>query len=147
MPTRDSIPFDRHESLGYQVNHLARVMARTLSAQISPHGVVPGQFAQLLSLYERDGQSVMELAEDVAIEHSTMSRTLARMERDGLVETRRDEHDGRSRRIFLTKRAKQLEPTLKAEAAAVNEAFLDHLSANDRATLIQLLGSVITEAR
>lgn len=143
MPQSESVPFDRHESLGYQVNHLARTMARALSARTSPHGVVPGQFAQLLVLYERDGQTVMELAEAVAIEHSTMSRTLARMERDGLITTQRDAEDGRSRRIFLTDLARELEPTLKAEAAAVNDAFLDHLKPKERAELIRLIGSVI----
>ena len=130
-------------SLGYQVNLLARMMEQALAERIRPHGVVPGQFAQLMSLYESDGQSVTELAAAVAIEHSTMSRTLARMERDGLVETRPHPSDGRSRQIHLTERARELESVLHAEANAVNESFLATLSPEAAQQLLGLIKSAV----
>lgn len=136
-------PLARQESLGYLINHLARVMYRVLGERIGPHGVVPGQFAQLLALYENDGQSVTELALEVAIEHPTMSRTLDRMQRDGLVEARRDPNDGRSRRIYLTEHAREIESAIKAEAAAVNEAFLAPLDPDQGAELVAMLNSII----
>lgn len=139
-------PFSREQSLGYQVNHLARMMIQGLTRRIGPHGVVPGQFAQLLALYEVDGQSITDLAAAVAIEHPTMSRTLDRMERDGLVEARPDPNDGRSRRVYLTDHARSLEPTLKAEASAVNDAFLAPLTDEQSRQLISLLNSIIDYA-
>lgn len=134
------------QSLGYQVNLLARTMEQALATRIRPLGVVPGQFAQLLSLYESDGQSVTELAAAVAIEHSTMSRTLARMERDGLVVTRPHPSDGRSRQIHLTDHARELEPLLKAEAEAVNHQFLAALSPEASDQLLALLKGVVAAA-
>lgn len=134
------------DSLGYQVNLLARIMERALAARIQQHGVVPGQFAQLLALYEVDGQSITELAAAVAIEHPTMSRTVSRMERDGLVVVRPDGEDGRSRRIHLTDHARSLEATLKAEATAVNEAFLSLLSGGQEAQLLDLLKLVASSS-
>lgn len=130
------------QSLGYQVNLLARMMEQALAARIKQHGVVPGQFAQLLALYRSDGQSVTDLAAAVAIEHSTMSRTLARMERDGLVVSRPNPDDGRSRRIYLTEQARSLESALKAEAAAVNRDFQALLSPDQSAQLLTLLKTV-----
>lgn len=73
-------------SLGYQVNHLARMLAQALRERIAPLGVVPGQFAQLLVLHEQDGLTQAQLCERVRIEQPTMANTLARMERDGLIE-------------------------------------------------------------
>jgi hypothetical protein len=50
---------------------LARLRASLLQREIAPHGVVPGQFAQLLTLYDRDGQTPTELARAVGIEPVT----------------------------------------------------------------------------
>lgn len=66
------------------------MFARALHQRIAPHDVVPGQFAQLLALYERDGVTQQELCEIVRIEQPTMAVTLQRMERDGLITRRRD---------------------------------------------------------
>ena len=139
--------FDRSTSLGYEVNHLSRMMARALGERIGRHGVVPGQFAQLLVLYEHDGVTVTELASSVAIEHPTMSRTLRRMERDGLVETRANPTDGRSTLVYLTEHGRELEDALKADAAEVNREFLSPLSASERNQLIELLNRIITSYR
>jgi DNA-binding MarR family transcriptional regulator len=129
----------RDESLGYLVNHAARLLARALHAQIAPLGVVPGQFAQLLALFEREGLTQQELSEVVGIEQPTMARTLARMERDDLIERRPHPTDGRSQAIFLTARSRALEPRLHEAAASVNAQALAGLSASEQSTLHDLL--------
>ncbi|HZD13628.1 MAG TPA: hypothetical protein VE196_00520, partial [Pseudonocardiaceae bacterium] len=53
----------RDGSLGYQINHLGRLLAQALHRRIAPMGVVPGQFAQMLALFEQDGLSQRELCE------------------------------------------------------------------------------------
>ncbi len=138
--------FARSTSLGYQVNHLARMLFRALGEEIEPHGVVPGQFAQLLALYERDGVTISELAEAVAIEQPTMSRTVRRMERDGLVTTRPHPQDRRSQQVFLTVRARRLEPELKAAAAGINEDFLSPLTPRQRSEVLSALTTIIDAA-
>lgn len=143
----DQPGFSRSRSLGYQTNLLARQMGVALGERIRRHGVEPGQFAQLLALYEEDGQSVTGLAAAVSIEHPTMSRTLARMERDGLVRIEPDAEDGRSRRVFLTDHARTLESVLKAEATAVNDQYIAVLDPAERNQLIELLGRVVDASR
>lgn len=133
-------------SLGYQVNLLARMMEQALASRIRQFGVVPGQFAQLLALYRTDGQSVTDLAAAVAIEHSTMSRTLTRMERDGLVVTRPNPDDARSRCIYLTDHARSLEPALKEAAATVNRDFQGSLSPDQVTQLLELIKAVVAAA-
>jgi len=103
MPSKP-VEFPREKSLGYQVNHLARLLAAALRERIEPHGVVPGQFAQLLALLERDGISQSELCDQVRIDQSTMAHTLKRMERDGLVSRSPDPGDQRRALIRLTPR-------------------------------------------
>ena len=90
--------FARDASLGYQINHLGRLLAQALHQRIAPMGVVPGQFAQLLALFEQDGLSQRELCERVRIEQPTMANTLHRMERDALIRREPDPADGRGSR-------------------------------------------------
>ena len=80
----------REESWGYQANLLARLFEIALRSRIAPYGVAPGQFPQLLALFERDGVSQAELCRAVQVDQSTMTHTLRRMERDGLQQHKAD---------------------------------------------------------
>jgi DNA-binding MarR family transcriptional regulator len=133
----------RHESLGYQVNHLARLLAQALAVRIAPHGVVPGQFAQLLALYEEDDLSQRELCDRVGIEQATMANTLQRMQRDGLVDCVPDRTDRRRIRVRLTERARTLEADLAAAARAVNAAATRGLSDEEVTDFMRITATVI----
>jgi DNA-binding MarR family transcriptional regulator len=133
----------RAASLGYQVNHLARLMALALRDRIAAHGVTPGQFAQLLTLYEEDGLTQAELCTRAGIEQPTMASTLARMERDGLVERVPDPHDRRRSLVHLTPRARALEDELVAAALEVNNEATTGLTPAEAATFIATTAKVI----
>ena len=134
----------REASLGYQVNHLARLMALALRDRIAAHGVTPGQFAQLLALYEEDGITQGELCARVGIEQPTMANTLARMERDGLVERVPDPRDGRRSRVHLTPRARALEGKLVAAAQEVNDLATSGLDTAETKALLSTTAQAIT---
>lgn len=135
--------FRTETSLGYVVNHFARLMARDLDARIKPHGIALGAFPALLQLWEKDGLTQKELVAKLGIEQPTLAATLARMERDGFVTRRRDQGDARVQRIRLTDKAKALRDVAHAEASAINEKALSGLSDQERQTLMTLLGRVI----
>ena len=99
-----------------------RLLAHALRERIEPLGVVPGQFAQLLALYEQDGLTQAELCARVQIEQFTMANPLSRMERDGLVDRVPDPADRRRSPVRLTPRARELEGELAVAARAVNAA-------------------------
>ena len=115
-------------SLGYQVNLLARLLAQALHARTAPLGVVPGQFAQLLALFEQDGLSQRQLCDKVRIEQPTMASTLQRMERDGLVRREPDPADGRRTRVVLTPHARDLRAELVRAAFDLNTTATKGLS-------------------
>ncbi|MFE5478122.1 MULTISPECIES: MarR family winged helix-turn-helix transcriptional regulator [unclassified Nocardia] len=121
MEPLETLPMDRSNSLGYVINHLARLMEQALRDRIAGHGVVPGQFAQLLALYEEEGISQLQLCEKVRIDQSTMAHTLKRMERDGLIQRTADPQDGRRALIYLTDRSRRLRTALIAAAGEVND--------------------------
>ena len=134
----------RQESFGYQVNHLARLLAQDLRTRTIRHGVVPGQFAQLLALFERDQVTQSELREQVQVDQSTMAHTLKRMERDELVERIPDPDDGRRALIFLTPRARALEDDLVQAAAETNAVATADFTEAEKRTLMRLVARAIT---
>ena len=142
MPSK-SAELKREESLGYQVNHLARLLAAALRERIEPHGVVPGQFAQLLALLEQDGISQAELCQQVQIDQSTMALTVKRMERDGLISRSPDPDDRRRTVIRLSPRARTLAPTLVGAAREVNAAAAAGVAPRDLATCMRVLARMI----
>lgn len=133
----------REESLGYQVNHLARLLAHSLAARIAPYGVVPGQFAQLLALFEQDGLTQRELCDRVRIEQATMAKTLQRMQRDGLVRCVPDPDDRRRIRVYLTDRARAIEHEVTAAARSVNASATDGLTDAEIAGYLDLTAKLI----
>ncbi|MEO1090583.1 MAG: MarR family transcriptional regulator [Pseudomonadota bacterium] len=139
--------FEKSESAGYLTNHMARLFAQGLADRIKPLGLLPGQFPALLELWSEDGLTQKELVARLDIEQATMANTLARMERDGLVERRPHPTDGRAQRVWLSPRAKALEAPAIAAADAQNAAALRPLSGAERATLVDLMQRVITSLR
>jgi DNA-binding MarR family transcriptional regulator len=133
----------RQESLGYQVNHLARLLAQALAARIAPFGVVPGQFAQLLTLFEEDGLTQRELCDRVRIEQATMAKTLQRMQRDGLVRCVPDPDDRRRIRVYLTDHARAIEHDLVAAARSVNTSVTEGLTDAEAAGFLDLTTRLI----
>src|ERR687892_1732741 len=131
------------DNLGYLVNRAARLMAQMFSRRLQRHGVALAQWAILLFLYARDGQTQRELSRVVAIEPPTVARTIDRMVRDGLVRREPHPHDGRATCIRLTPRALALRDELAAESVAGNQLAARVLSVDELETLKTLLRRVI----
>jgi DNA-binding MarR family transcriptional regulator len=131
------------DNLGYLVNRAARLMAQMFSRRLQRHGVALAQWAILLFLYARDGQTQRELSRVVAIEPPTVARTIDRMVRDGLVSREPHPRDGRATRIRLTPHALALRDELTAASIAGNELAARPLSADELETLKTLLRRVI----
>lgn len=136
-------PLNRRASLGYQVNYLARLLEQALRERIEVLGVVPGQFAQLLVLYEQEGLTQRELCQRVGIEQPTMANTLQRMERDGLIERVPDPADGRRARVMLTEQARQKENDLNAAAYEVNAIATNRLDESEITTFMHTVARII----
>ena len=133
------------DSLGYQINRLARLFEQALRAQTASLGVVPGQFPALLALYVKDGLTQSELSRQVSVEQPTMANTLKRMERDGLIHRSVDPGDRRRAPVYLTERARELEGPLTQAARDINAAATRNLRPEEREALMQTLARLIDE--
>lgn len=133
----------KQSSAGFLANHMARLFASALHRQIAPLGIAPAQFMVLLELWQRDERTQADLTVALAVEQATMANTLARMERDGLIEKHPSETDKRSKLICLTPQARGLQAEAIAAAAGVNDSAMAGLTPQERQQFLALMARVI----
>lgn len=136
------MPLNRDTSLGYLTNWAGRLLVRQLDRQLARIGLTPAHMPVLLAL-EAGEASQKAIAERASVEQATMTATLNRMERDGLVSRRPNPDDGRSQLVALTPMARQKLPQVEAAAQAVNASVLERLTPEEGAQFIALCKKVI----
>jgi DNA-binding MarR family transcriptional regulator len=100
---------------GYLLNKAARRWNAMLLALLRDAGVDdirPSFGAVLVPLFEEDGLRLGELAVRAGLTKQTLTTLVRRIEAQGYVERRPDPQDGRATRLFLTHKARALEPIL-----------------------------------
>lgn len=135
--------FDKDQSAGYVVNHMARLFAAALTERVQPLGLSTGQFPILLALWAEEGLTQKQLVERLDLEQATIANTLNRMERDGLIVRKAHPADGRSQSIHLTRKARALEAPATQAAQEVNEAALRTLSPSAQRAFMDTMAKVI----
>lgn len=139
--------FEKEDSAGYLINHMARLFAKELQQRIQPLGIVTGQFPILLELWEGDGLTQRELLEKLDIEQATLANTLTRMQRDGLIKRTKHPTDARAQQIWLTKKAADIKETAYQFAWQINMDSLSALDADEQAKFMDYMRRVIGKMR
>jgi DNA-binding MarR family transcriptional regulator len=104
----------------------ARAMTRLFEAKLRPHGLRATQFSVLAVLALMGPMPMGELARRIGLERTTLTRSAARLERNGWIRADRSE-DGRERPLRLTEAGRRKVevafPAWKAAQDSVDTAF------------------------
>lgn len=133
----------RESAATYLISYAQKMSHRGLTERLKNHGVTVAQWVVLVVLWEIDGLTQKELSERVSVETPTLSRTIDRMERDGLVKRDRNVRDRRQVHVNLTEHGAALWRELVPEAEANLEQALKGFSPQDETQLCALLKRVI----
>jgi DNA-binding MarR family transcriptional regulator len=107
------------------------------------HGLRLGQYQLLRALWERDGLTPRELAEHAGVEMPTVTRTVQRMVRDGLVRREAHPSDARSVRILLDPKGRALQSAADDLKRAVVQGALEGIEGEERSRLIATLDRML----
>lgn len=121
-----------------------RLYARGLAKRLQPHGVLPGYLEILFRLWEKDNVTQKELHGHLDVEQATLSNTLARMERDGLVSRERNPRDRRQTLIQLTQQGGGLQKIVLAAIDDLQSVVNQGLTINDRKYFRRILRQMTT---
>ena len=67
----------------------------------------------LAQLYAQDGLIQDEMSNKISVDRAATTRTLQAMEKKGLVRREQDENNHRAKRVYLTEKARELEPRIR----------------------------------
>ncbi|NTE84981.1 MarR family winged helix-turn-helix transcriptional regulator [Agrobacterium rubi] len=139
--------FSRNDSATYLAAQLAKSFSKALNKRAAALGFSPGQFPVLLELWNEDGLTQRQLLDRVDVEQATLANTLARMERDGLIERKPHPRDRRAQIIELTDKGRDLERQAIAASRDTDNAMLAGLLKFERHLLLEYMGRTIDAAR
>ena len=126
--------------LCFDLYSASRQMTATYRPILEEHDLTYPQYLVLLALWEKDGQSVKELAARLRLDYGTLSPLVKRLESHGRVARSRNPQDERSTLVTLTPAGDALRPLASRLWTHAAEAL--HMSEADLATLRRLVGTV-----
>lgn len=123
-------PVQDYGRLSYAIFQLARAHRAYAARLLRDLDLHPGQELLLMHLLDRDGQTQSELLAAVGLDHSTVSKSLRRMQEAGLLTRAPAEHDRRVLRVLLTDKGRALRGDLEAMWAKLKQVSVGELDAD-----------------
>jgi len=120
-----------------------RALASQLLREI---GLFPGQEILLFQLWDQDAQSQNSLGRALRLDHSTVAKSVKRLEEAGLVSRSRSKKDGRVTLVSLTDAGRALQEHVTDVWRSVEEATTECLTQEEMQTLTQLALKVAANA-
>ncbi len=135
---------DSEDKLGFLFHDVARFRSIVFDDFMQAHDLTRAQWWTLANLYRRDGLTQRVLADRLEIGAVTMSGLVDRLEAQGWVERRDDPKDRRVKRVWLTRRAEEIRPSMVKNVNMINRTSTKGLSKDQVDSLVGMLRVVRT---
>jgi DNA-binding MarR family transcriptional regulator len=138
------------QTISYLLAQICKAHRVCAGDALTEVGLYPGQEFFLNQLWDQDGLTLSQLAQNMEVQPATITKMLARLERAGMVEKRPDPDDNRVSRVYLTARSRELQQAIGCAWDSLEERTVADLSVEERLLLGRLLLQVytnLTEAR
>lgn len=137
--------YDIDNSFGTIVHWAERALISRLHLNFSKsgHDITVEQWRVLVNLWNLEGQSQSELAAAVHKDKTGLTRIINGMEKRDLVVRIPDPRDGRNKRIYLTRKGKEVQQALVQYAEMTLEEALEGISEKDFESCKSILKRVI----
>jgi len=122
---------DLDEYICFNVGRVMRRVYEHYDSRLSPFNLTTPQYMVFNALWMGDGITIGELGQRVALDGSTITGILDRMEKSGYVERRPNAEDRRSALVHLTEKAREVGPRIISFADELDSAMRKNFSARD----------------
>jgi DNA-binding MarR family transcriptional regulator len=135
------------QCVNFVLTKAQQVVHQLFKAELAPYGVTPGQYAVLKCLWDENGQTAKQIAERLALDGSTITGLLDRMEQKGLIEKSPDPRDRRALSVVLTDSGRELETPLSQAIERANHKAVTGLEDEKARALTELLQDMTDHLR
>ncbi|PLS17014.1 MarR family transcriptional regulator [Bacillus sp. M6-12] len=115
-----------------EIGMIARALDSISNIEFKEYELTKGQYLYLVRIYENPGIIQEKLAEMIKVDRTTAARAIKKLEMNGFVEKKDDQHNKKIKKLFPTEKGKKVYPFIKRE--------------NDHSNLVALAGFSETEA-
>ena len=122
--------------VSFAIFALARSHRAKAASMLADIGLFPGQEILLMQLAESDGKPQKTLCDSIGLDHSTVAKSVARLERDGLIERRKCPSDGRISQVHLTPKGREMTDAISRVWAELERQTVEGLSSEEKAQLM-----------
>ncbi len=130
------------DTIGYLLAHICKLHRQRAGVLLGELGLHVGQEMLLHVLWNNEGITQTELADHLLLQPATVTNALKRMERNGLVERRRDTEDQRVSRVYVTQQGRNIEGAIHDKWNQLEEQSFATLNDEERLLLRRLLSQV-----
>ena len=131
--------WELENSIGYLLNRAAHLIAARFSDDLKSHDINLQAWRILAALSQSQHHSLSELADHTGGELSYVSRSIAAMEKRGLLKRGPSSTDKRTLEVSLTKTGRTFVRELAPKAHAIERSGLEKVSAADLKTTLRTL--------
>jgi len=114
----------RKNSIGWMLKTLCHRLDTDMDKALKQLNLSPGQFAILMALMEREGQTQTEIGNKMTMPGYATTRNIDALEKMKIVVRRKDERSRRIYRIHLTDNGRKIAPNLIETVGRINKELL-----------------------
>ncbi len=122
MAKTSVVPLPLDAQLCFTLYSTTLAINRLYKPMLDSLGVTYPQYLVLGALWEADGQTIGAIADRLALEPSTITPLMKRLEAAGFVSRQRNPQDERQVQVFLTQKGK----ALRQESSCLTDALLEN---------------------
>jgi DNA-binding MarR family transcriptional regulator len=123
-----------------------RSVQKYFSKELADYNIGWGHFAILMALYDQEGRSQESLAQSKGFDKTMITKSILRMEKEGIVYRKTDEEDRRIKRLYLTEKGKKLQPEMQKIGLKLNELLLRDFDTEEAAVAVEVTRKIALNA-
>ncbi|WP_038028861.1 MarR family winged helix-turn-helix transcriptional regulator [Thermonema rossianum] len=141
IDTKVKLP--REETIDYNIKTAWHAIARMYNAEAVKYGITTSIGYILLNIDEEEGTPATKIAPLFGLEARSITRTLKKMEEDGLIMRKQDEVDRRYVRICLTPKGREKKEVARRVVRQFNFAVRERVPAEKLQVFFEVIRTVM----
>lgn len=134
---------DVHDKPGHLIRRAQQIAVAIFLEECAGFDMTPVQYAALAAVRDHPGVDATRIAGVVALDRTTISGVLERLEAKGLIARTANAADRRAKLLEATAEGKKLLRKIEPRAQSAQERILAPLDDDERAELMRLLGKLV----
>jgi DNA-binding MarR family transcriptional regulator len=125
-----------------EIGMIARALDSISNIEFKEYNLTKGQYLYIVRICENPGIIQEKLAEMIKVDRTTAARAIKKLEMNGFIEKKGDEHNKKIKKLFPTDKGNHVYPLIKRENDHSNSVALAGFSEREVENIFQLLQRV-----